>query len=185
MQKSPHTKSRKCIRLQSFDYSQPGAYFITLCTYNHVFCFGEIENGVMQTNDFGKIAQKNWLDLPSYYSNIFIDEWCVMPNHFHGILFILDENNPIKSIEKSPLPTKERRKMLLPKIIGRYKMTTSKAINIIRNTPGKPFWQRNYYEHIIRNEKELNHIREYIQLNVLKWEIDRFYPKSIEEKKHW
>ena len=89
MSNSSTKKSRKCLRLKSYDYSKPGAYFITLCTYQRKCLFGEIENGQMQINEFGKIAQQNWLNLPSYNANIVIDESIVMPNHFHGIIFIV------------------------------------------------------------------------------------------------
>ena len=100
-----------------------------------------------------------------------MDEFIIMPNHIHGIIFI------VGAIHELPLQ-KYRRKMLLPKVIGYFKMNTAKQFNQILNRTGQPFWQRNYYEHIIRNEKELNRIREYIQNNPLKWELDRENPIS-------
>lgn len=90
------------------------------------------------------------------------------------------DNEGYKTIHELPLQRVERRRMLLSKIIGRFKMITAKQINLMRKTTGNAFWQRNYFEHIIRNEAELNHIRKYIQQNVLKWELDRFHPKFVE-----
>ncbi len=98
-----------------------------------------------------------------------------MPNHFHGIIRIGG------AVHKSSLPHQykatDRRKMLLPKAIGYFKMTSAKRMNDLRNTPGIPVWQRNYYEHVIRNEDELLKIREYIRTNPLRWAADRYNPE--------
>ncbi|MCX7984388.1 MAG: hypothetical protein N3A63_05755, partial [Bacteroidetes bacterium] len=108
--------------------------------------------------------------------NVTLDEFVIMPNHIHGVI-IINENDIVGAIHELPLQDiKQRRLMTLPKIIGRFKMNVGKHINQLRNTPGIPVWQRNYYEHIIRNEKELNTIREYIINNPLQWEIDSENP---------
>jgi len=112
-----------------------------------------------------------WLKTAEIRDEIELDEWVVMPNHFHGIL-VLTTN--VGAIHESPLhmTVSQRRNMAVPKIIGRFKMVSSKRINESRQTPGAKLWQRNYWEHIVRNESELNRIREYIHDNPAQWELD-------------
>jgi len=169
-------KYNRCsIRLKNYDYSSPGTYFITICTYNRQCLFGEIVNGEIRLNEYGEIANKYWYEIPKHYTNTQLDEYVIMPNHIHGIIFI------VGAIHELPLQQNEfpqliqRRKMLLPKIIGRFKMNAAKQINQIRQNHGIPVWQRNYYEHIIRNDNELNKIREYIINNPLTWQTDENY----------
>ncbi len=163
--------TRRSIRLKGYDYSQPGAYFITICTQNRECMFGEIIDGEMALNDAGRIVENEWLKTDQLRQNIKCDIFVVMPNHFHGIIVITE---PVGAIHESPqrMTITERRNMTLPKIVGRFKMQTSKQINIIRGTLAQKLWQRNYYEHIIRNENDYNRIYEYIQNNPLKWELD-------------
>ncbi|MGC8770001.1 MAG: transposase [Brevinematia bacterium] len=214
MKYNPEIHHRRSIRLKGYDYSQPGAYFITLCVKNRENLFGTISNGQIQLNDYGKITQKYWLEIPSHFPDVSLDEFVIMPNHFHGIVIIneieekvgayvgaihelpqrkpqpLPQRNPKPELpqpfpQRKPQPSpnsqediqspKIRRKMTIPKIVGRFKMNSAKEINLLRNTPGTSVWQRNYYEHIIRNEKELNNIRKYIINNPLHWEMDEYY----------
>jgi REP element-mobilizing transposase RayT len=167
--------NRRSIRLKNYDYSSPGAYFITIVTNNRQYLFGEIVNNEMILNEYGEIANKYWYEIPKHYTNTQLDEYVIMPNHIHGIIFIVGAIHelPLQQNEFSQLI--QRRKMLLPKIIGRFKMNAAKQINQIRQTPGIPVWQRNYYEHIIRNDNELNKIREYIINNPLTWQTDENY----------
>ncbi|WP_092460028.1 transposase [Thermoflavifilum thermophilum] len=125
--------------------------------------FGEIEDGEIILNDWGIIAQQCWLEIPNHFPNVSLDEHVIMPNHIHGIMIINDDNNntrnvgaihDVGAIHELPLPQQppdayQRRKMLLPKIMGYFKMNVAKQINIFRNTPGQPIWQRNYDERII------------------------------------
>jgi putative transposase len=161
-------KCRKSLRLKDYDYSRAGAYFITMCTESRKPYFEKFP-------ELQKILQTQWSELEAMFPEIKLDEFVVMPNHIHGIIFIAWPN-PVRVIHE--LPLHQRRKMLLFKIIGYLKMNTAKQINHILDRTGQPFWQRNYYEHIIRNEKELNRIRAYIQNNPLQWELDRENPKS-------
>ena len=115
------------------------------------------------------------------FGNIELDKFAVMPNHVHGIIKIIDNVGeihelPLQKINHADQKI-ERRRMLIPKVVGYFKMNSAKQINTIRNTTGIPVWQRNYYEHIIRNENKLNKIREYIQNNPLKWHLDRDNPR--------
>jgi REP element-mobilizing transposase RayT len=164
---------RRSIRLKEYDYSQAGAYFVTICTKNRECLFGEISDGKMALNDTGIVASEVWNGLQNHFP-VELDEYVIMPNHVHGIIII----NNVGAIHELP---NKRRQMLIPKILGYYKMNTAKHINKIHNTSGIPFWQRNYYEHIIRNEKELNSIREYIVNNPLTWYEDEENPSTIRQ----
>lgn len=161
---------RKNIRLKGYDYSQNGAYFITICTYDHNNHLGAIIGEKSELSNIGIIVQKHWFQITEYYQNVELDEFTIMPNHIHGIVFIL--NNICRGEVTSPgnyvtkLPA-------LGKIIAYFKYQSTKAINNTNNTPGYKFWQRGYYDHIIRNENSLNNIREYIRYNYLKWNQDR------------
>jgi REP element-mobilizing transposase RayT len=168
---------RRSIRLHGYDYSQAGAFFLTFCTQNRECLFGDVVDGKMQLNDAGKIVADEWLKIAEIRDDIELDEWIVMPNHFHGILTI---NNTVGAIHESPLQMTitQRRNMTLPKLIGRFKMLSSKRINEMRDTPGIKLWQRNYYEHIIRKDDSLCRIREYILNNPLQWEMDRENPAA-------
>ena len=162
--------NRKGLRLYGYDYSMAGYYFITICAQNRKCMFGKIHNGQMFANDAGILVENIWNKLPQRFPNIELDVFIVMPNHFHGIIAIMD--NDVGAIHELPLHSRTtRRRMLLPKIIGYFKMNTAKQINSIHGTYGK-IWQRNYYDHIIRNENDLNRIREYIINNPNKWNTD-------------
>jgi len=181
---APQRHRRRSIRLPGYDYSSAGAYFVTICTQNRKRLFGEIVDGEMRLNDAGKIVAHEWMNIGKINNEIELDEWIVMPDHFHGILII---NVAVRAIHESPgqsesprqpgqMAIVQRRNMTLPKLIGRFKMLSSKSINIIRNTPGVPVWQRNYYEHIIRKHESLNRIRAYIANNPAKWKMDHKKP---------
>ena len=177
-----HQKFRKSLRLKEYDYSREGAYFITICTYNRECILGNVIDGEMLLNQFGKIVFGCWNSLAGRYTNIELDKFVVMPNHVHVIIKIIDN---VGAIHKLPLqrkncdhPQMERRRMLIPKIVGYFKMNSSKQINRLRNTAGMSVWQLNYYEHVIRNVDKLSKIREYIQNNPLKWHLDRENPEK-------
>ena len=175
---------RHSIRLPGYDYSSPGFYFITICTHQRECIFGEIHDGYMNLNEYGKIVQQWLQNIEVRFPNVFLDEYSIMPNHIHAIILIAD-SPMVGVIHESPLPLVDttpssilRRKMLLPKIIGYFKMNSAKEINILRQKLHQPLWQRNYYEHIIRNEKSLNIIRIYIKNNPLKWFADKDNPTN-------
>ena len=169
---------RKDIRLKYYDYSMVGLYFITVCTLHKANLFGNIDNGKMIINEYGEILDQYWNEIPQHYPGVELLEYVIMPNHFHGILLFtkyIGNNNevPVGAIHELPLQRNERRRMGLPRIIGRFKMQSAKKINILRNTPGQSVWQRTY-EHIIRNEKEYLKTAEYIINNPLKWMEDKY-----------
>jgi len=171
----PEKHHRRSIRLKDYDYSQAGAYFLTICTYNRECTLGDVVDGVIVLNDFGKIVESVWSDLPKHYSDVRLDAFIIMPNHVHSIIFIVGAN--VRAGFK-PAPTTNKRHPLSELVRG-FKTFSSRCVNEIRGLSGTPVWQRNYYEHIIRNEKDLNEIREYIVNNPTKWEMDEENPRNI------
>jgi len=186
MQSVHHT-----IRLKGYDYSQNGLYFVTICTQNRENIFGEIVDGKMKLNSAGNMIAIQWNNLINRFDNIELDEYTVMPNHFHGIIHIVGAplvgaRNNYAGINKTragtrPAPTINP---TVGEIIGAFKSITTHAYieNVMRNNwpPfDKRLWQRNYYEHIIRNEEEYLKIKEYIRSNPSMWERDRNNLKKI------
>ena len=183
MKYDPDIHSRRSIRLKGYDYSQAGAYFVTICTQNQECFFGEIVDGNMVLNDAGRMVQTVWDELPQYYPGVDVDMFQIMPNHIHGIVVFIGDvgAGPRARPDDIGQPQGVAPTMSLPDIAHRFKSFTTKSyIDGVKQKnwpkfPGK-LWQRNYYEHIIRNENELNSIREYIYYNPLKWELDRENP---------
>jgi putative transposase len=166
---------RRSLRLRNYDYSQAGAYFVTICTQNRECLFGEIADGEMMLNAAGRIVADEWMQTACIRKEIELDEWAVMPNHFHGIVVLTDN---VGAIHELPLQMTQmqRRNMMLPKLIGRFKMLSAKHINELRDTPRTALWQRNYWEHVICDEPELHRIREYICGNPARWTEDELHP---------
>lgn len=160
---------RKNLRLKYYDYSQTGYYFVTICTEAKKHFFGEIVNGIMVLNDAGKMVEKWYFELQNKYHDIELHQYIIMPNHVHFIIAIAASQDSCTHIGV-PLQT----------IVQWFKtMTTNRYIKGVKNGEYPPFekqiWQRNYYEHVIRNNKELQEIREYIINNPTKWELDKYY----------
>ncbi|PSB02986.1 transposase [Merismopedia glauca] len=176
---------RRSIRLPEYDYSGSGSYFLTLCTYQRQCLFGDVVDGAMQLNDVGAIVSEEWKRSAIVRHNIELDASVVMPNHFHGIVII---NKPVGAQCIAPLPQSpihnqqtyklHRKPQSLGSFVAGFKMSVTKRINAIRETPGIPVWQRNYYEHIIRHEKEWHILRQYIANNPQSWELDQLHPQN-------
>jgi REP element-mobilizing transposase RayT len=131
----PQYHHRRSIRLPGYEYTQPGVYFVTLCTHERACCFGAVVDGMMQRNNLGSVVKSVWHALPRRFASVRLDAFVVMPNHLHGLV----------------VPRK---------------------INRLRCAPGAPVWQRNYYEHIVRHEREWHAIRRYIAENPARWAED-------------
>lgn len=183
-QYGPERHRRRSIRLKGYDYSQAGVYFVTICTKNRDHYLGNIARDKMGLSRIGRIIGQFWIAIPDHFNNAHLDEYIIMPNHLHGIITIdLNCRGEVSSPKiqgRGTLPLQEKRS--LGDIIGYFKYQSTKYVNEILQSPGKTIWQRNYYEHVIRNEDELNRIREYIQINPLKWQFDRENPDRIENK---
>ena len=166
---------RRSIRLPCYDYSQDGWYFVTMCALGHNCLFGKFADGQIQLYEYGRSIEKCWKWLAEQYDYVHLDRYVIMPNHMHGIIVILRSGSGKGGSRTAP--TEDTRKCKpLSRLIGAFKTVSTKQINIIRNTPGQKLWQRNYYEHIIRNEEELNHIRQYIVDNPANWRTDKENP---------
>jgi REP element-mobilizing transposase RayT len=148
---------RKSPRLQGYDYSQSGAYFITICTNKWAHWFGDIRDGVMVLHAIGQIAADCWAAIPAHFTGVELDLAVVMPNHIHGIIVL------------------EGGGAALGTIIGSYKAAVTRQVHRQQLTAPKTIWHTRYYDHIIRNELALNHIREYILSNPTRWQMDRLY----------
>jgi REP element-mobilizing transposase RayT len=161
-------------RLKGYDYSTPGEYFVTICVGGKIEWFGNVVDGKMKRNDVGEIVAEEWKRTQEIRNNVVLDEWVIMPNHFHGIIII------VESFVETPrrgVSTKGKLKPnSLGSIIGQFKSITSKRI---RKTNPDFSWQPRFYDHIIRNEKGLNAIREYIHNNPAQWEYDRNDPSGL------
>jgi putative transposase len=230
----PEKHHRRSIRLKGYDYTQPGAYFITICTQGRECLFGEIIDGEMHLNEAGQIVVQTWQDLPNHISNVQLDAFVVMPNHVHGIIIITDHAGGIGagfkparttigpgptagpgsvagsgptagpgsvagsgpttgpgsvavvvgsgsvgsgSVGAGSEPAPTRSSHGLPEIVRQFKTFSARRINELRGTPGTPVWQRNYYEHIIRDEFSLSRIRQYIAENPARWDVDQENPQ--------
>jgi len=188
---------RKSIRLKEWDYTEPGAYFVTICTHRRAHLFGRVVDGVMELNEFGEIVRDAWFDLPNHYHHVELDAFVIMPNHVHGIIALtvdLPANfansvgaglrpAPTASTEPGPAHTEPTSSPLkrhpLSEIVRAFKSFSARRINVLRETPGARVWQRNYWEHIIRNKRALDAIRRYIVYNPARWAWDRYNPDAI------
>jgi len=195
MKYDPQKHHRRSIRLKGYDYTQPGAYFVTICTYQRDEIFGEIINGEMRLSALGKIVREEWLRSAEIRKEIqvFEDEFMIMPNHLHGINWIVGADsirpdmegahamrpNTMRPNTMPPKPqTPDARRASLrrvPRSLGSFiaGFKTSVTSRAGRELDMTGIWQRNYYEHIVRNDRELNNIRWYILNNPLNWQLDR------------
>ena len=176
----PERHHRRSIRLKGYDYRQAGAYFVTVCTQDRSFLFGEMVHGEMRLNDAGKMVYDVWNDLPAFYPGVQTDAFIVMPNHIHGIIILVGADPRVCPGQSQGVA----RTMGLPDVVHRFKtMTTKRYADGVKRLGWEPFrgrlWQRNYYEHIIRNEEFLNRIREYILTNPMRWALDRENPHRV------
>lgn len=184
MKYDPQTHHRRSLRLPQYDYSDPGAYFITVCAKRRQCVLAEIKGGESVPSEFGKVVLDVWKDLPARYENVQTDAFVVMPNHLHGIIVVtsvgaVHEPPARRAIHELPLQSpRMRRQMLIPRCVGYLKMNSARMINETLGTSGTSVWQRGYYERVIRNEDELARIRQYIAENPVTWELDRENPLS-------
>jgi REP element-mobilizing transposase RayT len=171
----PH---RRSVRLTGYDYSQAGAYFITTCVQDRMLLFGEVVDGEMRLNEYGEIVRREWERTGKIRQDVGIDAFVIMPNHFHGIIVIDPGRGTLQrapTTERFGKPTSNT----IPTIARLFKSTTTRQINEHRGTPSIAVWQRNYYEHMVRSEKSLNRIRQYIADNPLQWAMDRENPNAV------
>ena len=197
----PSKYHRRSVRLAGYDYSGAGAYYLTCCTWNREFLFGEIVAGVMRLSELGRVVYDEWLRSSEIRQELILDEFCIMPNHIHGIVIIRKPNmnvdldvgatgrSPLTgkcqhqneqqcrgATGRSPLQPNGPKPRSIGSFMSGFRSVVTKQINIVRKTPGVPVWQRNYYEHIVRDQDSLDRIRQYIVENPLKWYMDSENP---------
>jgi len=179
MKFNPQIHHRRSIRLPDYDYCQPGAYFITLVTYQRDCLFGNIVSVDMQLSPMGQIADEHWRAIPEHFPHVELGAYVVMPNHVHGIIIIRENGMAAKSLPSagarhaSPLRPNGVKPRSIGAIVGSYKSAVTKRIGRECNVTG--VWQRNYYEHIIRNDADYNRIHRYIESNPANWVRDHEY----------
>jgi putative transposase len=196
MNQIPNNHRRRSIRLKGYDYTQPGAYFITICTHQRAHVFGVIVDGEMRLNRWGEIVRTEWFKTAELRPNVEMheEEFVVMPNHVHGIIWLVENVVALRrnaKVENGDLSNEQAEQRSAPTvkadslgaIIRAYKSAVTYAINKLENSRGAVVWQRNYYEHVIRNEEELSTIVRYIDYNPDAWQLDRDNPDNIRHLK--
>lgn len=178
----PALPRRRSLRLDGYDYAQAGAYYITICTQGRACLFGQVIDGAVGLNDAGRLAVRLWHDLPARFSGLDIDAFVVMPNHLHGILVLSDDVGAALVAARGE--DRARAAPTIGDIVGRFKSSFTVAyIRDVRRAKLPAFhrrvWQRNYHEHIIRDERDLTRIRRYIEENPMRWEFDRENPLRV------
>jgi REP element-mobilizing transposase RayT len=163
--------------LGEYNYAQAGAYFVTICTHNRACLFGEIANGAVVMNDFGRIAEEEWLKTPGIRPQIELDEYVIMPNHIHGILVITTDKGVL---QYAPTHTLRSPSQTIGSVIRGWKSAVTTKIKKFTGNRNMRVWQRNYYEHVIRNEQDLSDTRQYILTNPARWAMDRENPMRCE-----
>ena len=198
---NPNKHHRRSIRLKGYDYSQAGLYFVTICCQDRICRFGKIENNEMILNEYGQIAFDEWMKLAERFSNFELDVFQIMPNHIHGVIRvgatlavaqndgtvaqndddIVGNNGAVDGNIKATArvaPTNMATNMAVSDIVGAYKSLVANGCLKIYKSKNEimgKLWQRNYYEHIIRNEQSYQCISEYIMNNPSNWQEDKFY----------
>jgi REP element-mobilizing transposase RayT len=207
MKFDPQIHHRQSLRWRGYDYASEGAYFLTICTQGRICLLSKIEKGIILPGEIGGMIESAWLDLPLRFPTIGLDYYAIMPNHFHGIIFLNDSGADTRPAPTSnsgadtrpaptsnsgadtrPAPTSNsgadtRPTPTLGDIVCAFKsLTTREYARGVRESGWPMFekrlWQRNYYEHVIRNEDELNRIREYVIENPANWDQDEENPAN-------
>lgn len=190
---NPQIHRRRSIRLKDWDYTWGGWYYVTICAFDRKRIFGNVVNDEMVLNDYGKIAEQEWLRTAEIRNEVELDEFQVMPNHFHGIIIMNDAVGDVgadrvrpnrvrpQTNDIRPRTKLSRKPKSLGSILAGFKSAVTSRIIKLRHDDKVRVWQNNYYEHIIRNEQDLYRIREYIQNNPLKWALDEYYPEHQQQ----
>ena len=161
-------RRRSSLRLPEYNYSQASAYFVTRVVKGRKPIFGKVVDEEVELNECGKVIENAWLDLPNHYEHVSLDEFIVMPDHVHGIMIITHTEANGVGAGLKPAPTK---RYADGEAVRAFKTFSARRINQKRRTPGTPLWQRGYFDHVIRNEDDLNRLREYILTNPLRWTL--------------
>jgi REP element-mobilizing transposase RayT len=174
--------NRRSLRLADFDYGQAGAYFVTICTFGRAALLGTIREGRMLLSAVGSIVEEEWLRTPEIRPQVVLDEYMIMPNHLHGIIFI-DREPPRELGTTTPVSCDDRTGLIrnlqspsqsVGSIVRGFKAASTSRARKLANGRVE-LWQRDFYDHVIRNEPDLTRVRTYIVNNVQQWELDRYF----------
>jgi len=196
MKYDPEIHQRHSIRLPGFDYARAGAYYLTIVSHGREELFGTVVDGEMKLNQTGQMVDQAWHGLPTHYPHVELDAFCIMPNHVHGIIILKDDFNDVEGAGHvgvvgaghagpvgaglRPAPTRgthTRTRHPLSEIVCAFKSFSARRINALRGLPGIPVWQRNYYEHIIRDNQDYLAKSNYILDNPRNWMKDNENPQ--------
>ena len=169
---------RRATRLYGYDYAQTAGYFVTMCVQHQGCLFGKIIDGQTQLNETGKIVVECWRRIPQHFSSAELDVCVVMPNHIHGVI-LLDTRGTSLPPRSQPNRSGEVSSPTLGQVVAYFKFQSTKYINEHRDMPGARVWQRNYYDHVIRDERDLQRIRQYVTDNPMRWELDLLHPNNL------
>ncbi|KAA3646209.1 MAG: transposase [Chloroflexi bacterium] len=179
----PKLHHRQSHRLPHYDYSQAGAYFVTVCAYNRVAILGEVIDESVKLSPIGEIVQNAWEEIPAHFETVELDEFVVMPNHMHGIIWIReDSSNRVGAQHAAPLQKTDRPNVKpgsLGAIMRSFKAAATKRINALGPDACQRVWQRGYYDHVLRDDEDLHNHRKYILDNPPKWTLDEYYLKAV------
>ena len=193
---------RRSVRLKGYDYSQAGAYFVTICTKDRECLFGDVSDGEMVLNELGHIVRHCLDEIPTHFTHVELDQCVVMPNHVHAIVIVTEHTHDHCRDTACRVPTPPPRgsthhgtrtteqfsqpvRGSIATIVRSFKSAVTRRVNAIHGTPGDGLWQRRYYEHVIRDEAELRRIRDYVDTNPREWEFDQENPHgSATDKPH-
>jgi putative transposase len=175
-------QGRRSVRLRGYDYASAGMYFVTVCARDRACVFGEVANGQVQLSELGETVNRCWVAVGDHFLEVTLDRWVIMPNHLHGILAVgglRSSLQPVVGVRSrgacGPSPSS------IGAIVGSFKAAVTKAHNDLRGRSGTTVWQRSYYEHVIRNERDLQRVRQYVEENPIRWELDPENPVRRQE----
>jgi REP element-mobilizing transposase RayT len=160
----PNRHHRRSIRLAGYDYTQPGAYFVTICTQERQPLLATVDVAGHTLTSIGQVVARCWLTLPRHFTNAALDAWVLMPDHLHGILVLGDGETALAPPSSRQRPNGTR-PCSLNAIVQNFKSISTRKVNQVRGTPGAQLWQRDYYERIIRDERAFDTVRRYIESN--------------------
>jgi putative transposase len=181
MTRNPITgPARRTMRLRGYDYTGAGAYFVTICTFGKACILGHIRDDQMVPSEYGSIVLAAWDDIPNHVAHVDLDAFALMPNHLHAITVIADSPSIAASPRSAGTSTTPRGAASgsLGAIVGSFKAATTRRINALRGSPGATIWQRDFYDHIVRDERSLDRIRHYIGANPSRWAQDDENPAN-------
>ena len=165
--------NRKSVRLTDYDYSGPGAYFVTICTNNRRCILGTVEAGLVKLNKLGQMVELRWKKIPEHHPRVQLDQYIIMPNHLHGLLFFLQRNEGAAGCAPTSVLGGNPKLGSLSNVIRSFKASVSRNAGETGCCLRGHLWQRSFYEHVIRNETDMKQVREYIVTNPLRWSVDR------------